>query len=498
MQKLKRIHPILFIALLALFFCSSCSDKLYTPLKKYSPNQLKEDFDMMRKVMEEYHPSLYWYTQKDSMDMIFDHYRNAIKDSMNEQQFGFSVLAPVTTSIRCGHTSFNYSKNYNKFMRGIRLPQFPLYLKIWGDTMIVTGNLNRKDSVIKRGMLVNTIDGKSASDLSRIMFRYLPTDGYSDNLNYLRLSSSFPYYHRNIFGISKAYTIGYTDSLGVKGYTAVPLFDPYADTAKRKKPEEARQKREKPSKKERMEDGRSFRFDTARNAGIMVVSTFEDGYRLHKFYRQSFRTLRKNKADNLVIDIRNNGGGKVNHFTILARYLRKTPFKVADTAFALHKGFGSYRKNFQGTFINGIALTLFTSRKKDGLYHFNYWENHHFKPKKKNFYSGNIYMLINGPTFSAATLFAHAMKGQENVLLLGEEAGGGNYGNNGLIIPNFSLPNTGMRVRMPLFRLVQHNPGPKDGRGVLPDIYIPPTSTAVRQLVDRKMQVALEMMKPLQ
>ncbi len=89
------------------------------------------------------------------------------------------------------------------------------------------------------------------------------------------------------------------------------------------------------------------------------------------------------------------------------------------------------------------------------------------------------------------------MKGQENVLLLGEEAGGGNYGNNGLIIPNVSLPNTGMRVRMPLFRLVQHNPGPKDGRGVMPDIYIPPTSTAVRQLVDRKMQVALEMMKPL-
>ncbi len=383
MQKLKRIHPILFIALLALFFCSSCSDKLYTPLKKYSPDQLKEDFDLMRKVMEEYHPSLYWYTQKDSMDMIFDHYRNAIKDSMNEQQFGFSVLAPVTTSIRCGHTSFNYSKNYNKFMRGIRLPQFPLYLKIWGDTMIVTGNLNRKDSVIKRGMLVNTIDGKSAADLSRIMFRYLPTDGYSDNLNYLRLSSSFPYYHRNIFGISKTYTVGYTDSLGVKGYTSVPLFDPYADTAKRRKPEEPRPKREKPSKKERMEDGRSFRYDTARNAGIMVVSTFEDGYRLHKFYRQSFRTLRKNNTPNLVIDIRNNGGGKVNHFTLLARYLRKTPFKVADTAFALHKGFGSYRKYFQGTFFNGIALTLFTSKKKDGLYHFNYWEKHQLQAEEE-------------------------------------------------------------------------------------------------------------------
>jgi hypothetical protein len=54
-----------------------------------------------------------------------------------------------------------------------------------------------------------------------------------------------------------------------------------------------------------------------------------------------------------------------------------------------------------------------------------------------------------------------------------------------------------MRVRMPLFRLVQHNPRPKDGRGVTPDIYIPPTATAVRQLIDRKMVVALDMMKPM-
>jgi hypothetical protein len=31
----------------------------------------------------------------------------------------------------------------------------------------------------------------------------------------------------------------------------------------------------------------------------------------------------------------------------------------------------------------------------------------------------------------------------------------------------------------------------------MPDIYIPPNSTAVRNLVDRKMQVALDMMKPM-
>lgn len=483
-----------FLAFAAYLLCVSCSNKMYTPLKKYSPDELRDDFDLMRNVMEDYHPSLYWYTEKDSIDRIFDHYRNAIKDSMNEQQFGFSVLAPVTTSIKCGHTSFNYSKKYNKALKGIRLPQFPLFLKIWGDTMLVTGNLTRKDTVLKRGVQINSIDGKSAADLTSIMFKYLPVDGYSNNLNYLRLSSSFPYYHRNILGLSRNYVVGYTDSTKT-GYTVVPLFDPYADTAKRKKPEGPMPKMEKISKKDRREDGRYFRIDTASRTGIMVVNTFEDGYGLHKFYRRTFKTLRKNNINNLVVDIRNNGGGKVNHYTSLARYMHKNPFIVADTAFTLHKGFGKYRKTFQDNFVNGLALTLFTSKKKDGLYHFHYWENHQFKPKNNNFFAGNIYMIINGNTFSAGTLFAHTMKGQDNVLLLGEEAGGGNYGNNGLIIPNITLPNTGMRVRMPLFRIVQHNPGPKDGHGVIPDVYVPPTSYAVRNLIDRKLMVALEMIK---
>jgi hypothetical protein len=46
---------------------------------------------------------------------------------------------------------------------------------------------------------------------------------------------------------------------------------------------------------------------------------------------------------------------------------------------------------------------------------------------------------------------------------------------------------------MPLFRLVQYNHPPKDGRGVMPDIYVPPTSKAVLSYTDLKMQKAFEL-----
>jgi hypothetical protein len=377
-------------------------------------------------------------------------------------------------------------------MQGIRLPSFPLSVKVWADSMMVIGNLNKKDSVVKRGMLVNSIDGYTVTDLTRIMFRYLPTDGYAQNINYIRLSNSFPYYHRNIFGLKKTYLVNLTDSAGISRNVEVPLFDPMADTLKKTKPEK-KKKAEKPGKQERLNDQRSLKLDTETSSAVMELNTFDGGANLDNFFKKSFKSLHRNHVENLVIDIRSNGGGRVNHYAKLSRYLRKTPFKVADTAYALRKGFGKYGKYFSSRTLNSFALTLFTSKRQNGYRHFRYWENHEFRPKKKYFYNGNVYVLIGGPTFSASSLFAQTIKGQNNITLIGEETGGGGHGNNGLMIPYVTLPNTRMRVRMPLFRVVQFNHPPKDGRGVVPDVHVPPTSKAVLSFTDLKMQKAFEL-----
>jgi C-terminal processing protease CtpA/Prc len=106
-----------------------------------------------------------------------------------------------------------------------------------------------------------------------------------------------------------------------------------------------------------------------------------------------------------------------------------------------------------------------------------------------------VYVLTSGPTFSASTLFCNAVKGQQNVKLIGEETGGGWHGNSGILIPDITLPITKLRVRLPLFKIVQFNHVPKNGRGVMPDIYIPPTLEGVRKNEDRKMQTVKEMIR---
>jgi hypothetical protein len=482
--------PMLALCLWLLSGCAG-SREAYNPSTRIAPEALKQDFDLLRDILERFHPSLYWYTSKDSMDMAFDQARAAIKDSITDTEFGFRILAPAITRIRCGHTSFSFSRAHNKFYDRVRLPSFPLFVKIWGDTMIVTGNMHRKDSLIRRGTQLTAINGMNARQLADSLFLYMPTDGYATNVNYIRLSADLPYYMRNVFGLDDPYDISWIDKNGVEHQSQLPVWKPVRDSLQAEKrpfPTE----HHKPTRKERLEDFRSFHIDTARSAAIMTINTFDDGGHLRSFYRESFNTLQQLGIRNLVIDIRTNGGGKVNHYTQLARYLRNTPFKVADTAYALHKSFGKYGRYINNSFWNGLGITFFCSRKADGNLHFRYWENHVFKPRTTDHFDGKVYVLVSGPTFSAATLFCHTVHDQANIKLVGEETGGGHYGNDGLMIPDITLPNSGIRVRLPLFRIVQYNHPVKDGRGVIPDFLVPPSAEGVRRALDRKMQTVLQ------
>ncbi|MEO6541448.1 MAG: S41 family peptidase [Ferruginibacter sp.] len=491
MKSIKNILVFSFV----MFLYSCAATKNYDPQKKYSTRQLQQDYSLLKDILETKHPSLYWYTSKDSMDMYFEKYYSAIKDSMTEQQFGWKIIAPLTDKIHCGHTSFSRSKGYNNWVAGRRQASFPLFMKCWNDTMIVTNNLNRKDSVLKRGTLITSINGLKNQELKETMFNYMTEDGYANNVNYIRLSTNFPYYHRNIFGINKTYGITYIDSTGTERRINIPVFDQSADSSRKRDSLVVKvAPRKKETRKKRLLDLRSLAVDTANNTAIVTINTFSSGS-LRRFYRQTFRYIKKAGISNVVLDIRNNGGGRIRLSTLLTKYVSRVNFKVADTSFAVTRSLRPYSKYIKQSFINNLGLFFLTKKNKDGLYHFGHWERKLYKPKNKNHYAGNLYVLINGNTFSAAALFSNAIKEQPGVVFVGEETGGGWHGNNGILIPDIVLPNTHVRVRLPLFRLVQYNHVPKDGSGIRPDIYIGTNYDALIKGVDHKMKVVMEMIK---
>ena len=484
----KSLVPLFFV--LCSFFFSCSVSKNYSPTKKYPRQALQQDYLLLKNILETKHPSLYWYTSKDSMDHYFSKYYEAITDSMTELQFAWQILAPLVDKIHCGHTSVGMSKAYSRWAGNRRFASFPLFMKVWNDTMAVTSNLDPKDSIFKRGTLVTSINGISNHALIEKMFDYLPEDGHANNINYIRLSANFPYFHRNIYGLSKKYKVTYLDSAAVEKEDSLAVYIAPKDSIK--KDSLVKIERHNIPKQKKILQYRSLVIDSSGKFAVMTLNTFSNG-RLRSFFRRSFKELKKENINNLVLDIRSNGGGRVSLSTLLTRYISRKPFKIADTLYTRCKTLGLYTKYIKGKFFNNVELFFIARKRSDGLYHIRSMEKRFHKPKKVNGYKGDVYVLTNGPTFSASTLFCNYIKGQTGITLVGEETGGGWYGNDGIMIPDIILPNTKTRVRLPLFRIVQYNHVAVKGTGVIPDIYIPTNYEALIKGYDKKMQVVKEL-----
>ncbi len=481
---MNKIYGYFFICVVVAI-CSCSTTKNYNPAKKYSKETLQKEYTLLREILEAKHPSLYWYTPKEKMDNYFDKFYETIKDSMTEQQFAWLTIAPVIDKIRCGHTSVSLSKAYGKWVQGKAIPSFPLYMKIWNDTMAVTGNLNyKKDSSFKRGTLVTSINGIPNKLLIKYMFEFLPEDGYSNNVNYIRLSANFPYYHRNIFGLSRNYSVTYLDSTGAEKNIKVPLFVPAKDSLK--KESIILKQKDKQPKEKKILQYRSFTIDSTKKFATITLNTFSDG-KLRSFFRRTFKQLKKENIDHLILDIRSNGGGRVGMSTLLTKYISREKFRVADTLYTPKRGIRPYGKYIKGGFLNSIEMLFISRKNKDGKYHMRYLEKHYYRSKNNN-YKGKVYVLMGGPTFSASAIVCNILKGQKDIILLGEETGGGWYGNNGIMIPDIILPKTGVRIRLPLFRLVQYNHTAIKGTGVIPDISVPTSYDALLKGYDKKME----------
>jgi len=473
----------------------------FDPDKKYSPKQLEKDYSIFQNVLEESHPGLYWYTPKDSMDHYFEWGQQQLKDSLTEPQFR-RVLSYVLAKIDCGHTTVRSSKKYSKYLDTLRTGKiFPLSLKLWGadnssenDTVVVAASLNRNDNILKRGTVIQAIDNKSLKKITDTLFKFISSDGYNLTHKFQALSNrgSFGSLYTSIYGMRDKYLIDYLDSTGKKHSTTIPVYDPAKDTVNR----EVIRRFIRPTKKERKKLNlraiRSLRIDTASRTAFIDLNSFGRNYGLKRFFHRSFHSLKKQQVEYLIIDVRGNGGGSVTNSTILSKYLTNEKFKIADSLYAINRH-SSYKNYIKQYFLDRLFMLFFTRKKSDGHYHFAYFERHYFKPKKKNHFDGRTYVLTGGNSFSATTLFANAVIKQQNILVVGEETGGGSYGNTAWLIPDVKLPETKLQFRLPLFRLVMNKNNPKTGRGIQPEVEVAPTVETIRRNADFKLDKVIEL-----
>lgn len=487
------------VGLFCMLFCWGCSSSQhsqYNPNQKYAALALREDAEILEKILESNHPSLYWYTPKEKMDGYFAETIGSIHDSLNEVQFR-NKIAALVSQIHCGHTVVLNSKAFAKANSKIRLPQFPLAVKVWDDSIVVTGSINTRSTGIRRGTIITSINGRTNKEMLDSFYKYISIDGNVATYKSQRVTNNFGAWYKNVFGLDTSYLVGYIDSTGAERKERVRIFKmPVLDKSKMDSIQKILAAYKIPTKKEIKKQRRnaelSLKFDDTTGTAYMHLAGFSVNG-LQKFIRRSFKQIETHQSKNLVIDLRDNGGGHLNNSIMLTKYLAKHPFKVADTIAAINRNFTD-GKYIHQSFWYWFPLNFNTTKMEDGRYHYHRFETRENEPFSKYHFDGKIYLLQGPSTFSAATVFTGSLKGQDNVQIIGEESGGGFYGNTAIHLLTITLPNSKIQATLPLFRVVLDKDRPK-GRGVMPNILVLPNSFAIRKGVDPKMEKVRELVK---
>jgi hypothetical protein len=418
------------------------------------------------------HPAVGVYQSRSYYNGLFSDFVNSINDSLTEKDFRLKTKL-VLDHLHCGHTEVLYSSRFYKEANRLKWNYSPYIFLPVHDRVFMIADLNRQDTLLKKGTEIRAINGIAVDSMLNYSKRFISSDGYNITAKDHYLQLGFNSYFPGLFGRPDTFEVSYRHGAEIKKrrYGAIRLKSlPSLPLGARS---------DSVYHNYRFAKIRYGYLDDAKTTMVMKIDKFshsQDGYVYHKL----FKKLRKNNTQNLVIDLRNNGGGSLSNSYRLLSYLMDTA--VTQT---LRTGIRNYpyKKHTHGNLafkFTRLAYRLIGShRMVNDTDYFSYT----IRPRKKNHFDHRIFVLINGGSFSASCLVAAYLRTNPRAVFIGEETGGAQEGCNAGITPFYKLPNTGIRVRVPAFRVVNDVSPALTGHGIMPDHQV---SYSLRDIMNRK------------
>lgn len=175
-------------------------------------------------------------------------------------------------------------------------------------------------------------------------------------------------------------------------------------------------------------------------------------------FKKIFKDLAKDPPQNLIIDLRFNGGGDVEIPGLFYSFIAQEPFyeditmRIPDFDFP-YKNYITAIENKpikDSTEVNDF-IKWHKRKLKFIDHHYDYKlaDNVKITPQKTHF-KGTVYVLIGGRTASAASYFTALFKAHKRGLIVGEDIGGTHHDLTAGKIIDYTLPNTKIIIRMPI------------------------------------------------
>lgn len=474
----------------------------------YEPKQLHKDIDFTYKKLQKRHPHLYWYISKEKLDFKFDSLKATIKAPMTSMAF-YKKLAPVVNEVRQGHmmvypNTYKLTKRETKALmqRGVG-PFSQLDLEMIDDKLYVIKNKS-KDTLIPIGAEVVAVNNKNTSDLLNSYKPLFTSDGFNTTYKKHRLAKAFGGFYTNENGIqdSVEYALKWKDTVRkvwIKRKSGDKKMAAADSVVAQKKVKKKMTKAVKDSliaanrhksiygynPETKLYNRNLSYIETDSSVAVMKINGFSIGdYRT--FYRENFEKIKHKEVKTLIIDLRNNPGGRLYEIADLYGYLTDTTTVFADRSEVAGKTSllaGDYMKGggFVLKMVKGLVYpvylgyTFFKVKKSDdGKFYYSGFEAKP-QPPKKDAFQGKVYVLINGGSFSASCILSSNLKGAKRAVFVGEETGGTYNGTVAGRMPLLQLPNSKLKIRYGLMKVAPFHKTDVEGRGIFPDVTIIPT-----------------------
>jgi len=466
---------IMLLALLApIVFAAAASGQAEPPPAAFDPQKtilveaLKADLEILWEVLEEGHGEFDRYTPASALRKNFDAVTNGLSGPLTEIDF-YTRLLPLVAEIKDGHTLLSLSSAATAYLQG-RPVFLPFGLRFLGERAYTLRNLS-SDLSIRDGAELLAIDGTLLGDIVAALLPLVPSDAGIRTSKLRRLENA------TVFGRLLALKYGQRESLRIRfrpvgGGAAQEVTVPGVTAA-----ETVRLLRERyPAATERRPTYElSFRGPTA----VLTVRQFGDEPdkarpRFPDFLKESFRDLAEKKTENLVIDLRGNGGGRDEYAKLLFAHVMDRPFMYYAGLEAKKNDYGLFKYTNE-TDADKEELKNPLRKNARGWFDVLGHPNRGLQLPAEPHFAGRVAILIDGGSFSATGETTSAFHYYKKAVFFGEECGSGYYGNTSGFMVTATLPASRIQVRVPLvlYTMAVDN-YPKD-LGILPEFPVTPT-----------------------
>jgi C-terminal processing protease CtpA/Prc len=286
-------------------------------------------------------------------------------------------------------------------------------------------------------------------------------DGYITTLVDQKISNSFRTYFYFLYAKQEKFEIRYKNNIG-------ELLDTKVLATKEKLSPRSNMKLPENITVQQKNSWSIFGVDNKNKVAYLKINHFADRKEYKDYYSNVFEFLKNNlEYKDLIIDLRGNSGGYFKNGDELLKYLltdKRFYFK-----FYREKRDWNKNKHVSLGFQNTLTKLGFSLKPDKFKYENKRTYSFDYEPYHKKSYNGRLHIIIDGETFSQASLVASSLK-DINAAFYGEESGGTANGNNAMLMYSLVLPNSKIRVSIPYYRIETKNPENYPlGRGVLPD-----------------------------